>query len=65
MLPEDPKARKAEQNRLSHARRLARRAEEAAAQRNSPRLTANIGKAATIRLASGKRICPHEVPSWK
>jgi len=63
MLPEDPKARKAEQNRQSHARRLARQAEEVAAQRNSPRLTASIARAAVIRLPSGKAL-PAKEALW-
>ena len=64
MLPDDPVARKKAQNQASHARRLARQAEEVAAHRNSPRLTGSISRATTIRLPFGKRIEPCEVPSW-
>jgi hypothetical protein len=63
MLPDDPKLRKAEQNRQSHARRLARQAEEAAAHRTSPRLTANLTRATVIRLPSGKAL-PREEATW-
>ena len=63
MLPDDPKLRKAEQNRLSHARRLARQAQEAAAQVNSPRLTGSVTRAAVIRLPSGKAL-PAKEAQW-
>jgi hypothetical protein len=61
----DREARKKEQNRASYARRLERLAQESAAREASPRLTANPAHATTIRLQSGKRIKPCEVPSWK
>lgn len=63
MLPDDPVARKQEQNRQSHARRLARQADEAAAHRTSPRLTANLTRATTIRLPSGKAL-PAKEALW-
>lgn len=62
MASEDIRARKREQNRQSHARRLARLAEEAA-KPEGPRLTGNPAKAALIRLPSGKAL-PAKEASW-